>query len=61
VIWATFNTLRKLEKLYESGQLASTPDIFESCAYATFDYDENKFLNKFGRITTLFDFTNDKL
>lgn len=55
VIWASHKQLRRLEAMYGSGDGIQVPfSCLPPCAYATFDYDADRFINKFGTITTLF-------
>lgn len=56
VIWAPYETLKKVEQLYNEGAIRKTKMIWEATAFAMFTYPENHVLYRFGYVTTLLNF-----
>lgn len=54
IVWADHSTLRRIEKAFDEGKGFNLPYAYAPCAFATYDYDNIKFLNQFGKITTMF-------
>lgn len=55
VIWGSYALLRRIEAVYNNGEIPNLPYCLPACAFITYDYvGTNEFTVHFGTITTLF-------